>query len=143
MDPGILNFSSVSDLSRQCTELAMTRMVSFPSIVFLILIKLSVGFEIVKNFSSQESYHVGDTAELVCEADSSWEYCTWTHQTRVCKLEWKRAQVNTRVRSRYHDRSLKAVDVFMEITHNLPSPHKLMTLCIHTVPAAQVRTLTK
>ena len=78
-------------------------MVAFSSIVFLILIKLSSGFEVVKNFSSQESYQVGDTAELLCEADSSWEYCQWTHKTRVCKLEWKRAQVNTRDRSRYHD----------------------------------------
>ena len=82
-----------------------TRMVSLTSFVFLVLIKLNglTGFEVVKNFTSHESYQDGDTAVMICETDSSWEYCQWTHQTRDhtrvqrCKLEWKRAQVNTRV----------------------------------------------
>ena len=89
-----------------------TRMVSLSTLVFLVLIKLSglTGFEVVKNFTSEESYQDGDTAIMICETDSSWEYCMWSHQTRdqkrdqtrdnkrdqSCKLEWKRAQVNTR-----------------------------------------------
>ena len=113
-------------------------MVSPPlTFVFLILIKLNSGFEVVKSFSSQDSYHVGDTAEIMCETDSSWEYCQWSHQTRDqtrvqrCKLEWKRAQVLTKCSGHLIMRqSSKVVDVFMEITHNLPSPHKVTDLLI-------------
>ena len=110
-------------------------MVSLSTFVFLILIKLNgmTGFEVVKNFTSQESYQDGDTAIMICQTDSSWEYCTWSHQTRdqtrvqICKLEWKRAQVFTKCAGHVINRqSSKVVDVFMEITHNLPSPHKVM-----------------
>ena len=89
-------------------------MVLFSTFVVLVLIKLNglTGYEVVKNFTSEESYQDGDTAVMICETDSSWEYCQWSHQTRdktrvqSCKLEWKRAQVNTRVqefRSPYHE----------------------------------------
>ena len=92
-------------------------MVLFSTFVVLVLIKLNglTGYEVVKNFTSEESYTDGDTAVMICQTDSSWEYCQWSHQTRdqtrdrtrvqtrdqtrvqSCKLEWKRAQVNTRV----------------------------------------------
>ena len=44
-----------------------------------------------------QSYSVGDTVELVCEADSSWEYCSWTRGAATCRMEWKRAQVRAAV----------------------------------------------
>ena len=40
---------------------------------------------------------MGDTVELVCEADSSWEYCSWTRAADTCRMEWKRAQVRAGV----------------------------------------------
>ena len=122
-------------------------MVLFSTFVVLVLIKLNglTGDEVVKNFTSEESYTDGDTAVMICQTDSSWEYCQWSHQTRdqtrdrtrvqtrdqtrvqSCKLEWKRAQVFTKCAGHVINRqSSKVVDVFMEITHNLPSPHKVM-----------------
>ena len=39
----------------------------------------------------------GDTALLLCRADTDWEFCRWAHLStnRGCSLEWKLAKVRT------------------------------------------------
>ena len=36
------------------------------------------------------SARVGSTVRLNCKSDSSYEFCIWQHNGRVCKFEWKR-----------------------------------------------------
>ena len=31
----------------------------------------------------------GDTVQLVCRADSWWEYCSWIHGDTQCNLQWR------------------------------------------------------
>ena len=51
----------------------------------------------VKSFrimNSSATVEDGD-AHMICEADSSWEFCVWTRVDTggTCHLEWKRAKV--------------------------------------------------
>ena len=61
--------------------------------VLLVMIQILI----VKTFKIMNSWTtVGDAdARMICEADSSWEFCVWTRLDTgdTCNLEWKRAQV--------------------------------------------------
>ena len=35
---------------------------------------------------------VGDTINLACQATRAYEYCTWRHNGKECKFEWKRVR---------------------------------------------------
>ena len=62
--------------------------------VLLVMIQiLSVkSFRIMNSSATVEED--GD-ARMICEADSSWEFCVWTRLDTgdTCHMEWKRAKV--------------------------------------------------
>ena len=64
-----------------------------------ILVLLSVscvwvaGFQIKSADQSLRRVEVGGSLRLTCTSSEYFEYCSWSHGTRECHLEWKRIKV--------------------------------------------------
>ena len=65
--------------------------------ILLFLLLASVVYQIhafqIKNTSivPNNLVQVGSTVRLSCQTDAYYEYCTWSHKTRICTFEWKRS----------------------------------------------------
>ena len=85
-----------------------THILSSISVLYILVISYSLGFEIRKSeiysnssliLEKKLTFIPGDTVELKCVTSDWYEFCSWKHNNQVCKFEWKRSYGDVRKQS--------------------------------------------
>ena len=70
-------------------------MITFNSVLLILLAGSVSSFEITGVSQSSRNVSPGESVRLICTGSKDWEFCTWSHQDGEvhCSLEWKRSKV--------------------------------------------------